>query len=173
MGRMVTDVIEENARSCDCVVLTCCDYRIWEEELRVHLARAHDARLRYDLLAVPGAIHRLVHGPEHKGLSLLEDLDLLISVHNPETVVVIPHMHCAVYHAARRFRDEEDERETLVGDIAQAQEVLLARFPRVRVQGYIAEIDLPQARLSRISRTRFSVPPPPHAGRTVGDVDGR
>lgn len=165
MGRMVTqeDIVEEHARSCEYIVLTCCDFRIWEEELRRHLAHYQAEHHSYDLIAVPGATHRLVHGPEHKRQALFEDLDLLISVHNPETVVLIPHTHCAVYHASRSFACAEEEREALTDDIAAAYDLLTARFPRIAVQGYIAQIDPQQRRMSGITRTRFSIPPAPRS----------
>ncbi len=154
------DAWEESTRSCDLVVVTCSDWRIWEEDLRQHLGWAPEGERRFDLLAFPGSVHDLVHGGEEVRTIIFGWMDKLVSYHLPETVLLIPHMHCAVYHAGHAFADDEQERQHLEKDIGAARELIVARYPRVTVLGYIAEIDRDARRLTGLSQTRFSVPPP-------------
>lgn len=152
---------ERHALSCDMVVVICCDWRIWEADLRSHLDRWRADRARYDLLTVPGGIHRLVHGPEHRSRTLLEDLDGLVAQGMPETIVMIQHTHCAVYRQERPDMDEAEEQEWLIDDIGEAWGMLDRRYPRISVQGYIAEVDVHAGRMRGLKHTRYSIPPVP------------
>lgn len=166
------DLDKKLAHACQLTVLTCIDYRLhgaWD--LRRCLEGLFGVSVKYDLLTVPGACFRLVHegpiepgdtfpdgdlcSPDIRGLTeerelepedrssvVLSDLGLAVSLHHPETIVLVQHENCGRYHGVMTFQSLTEERRVLLQDLLKAAEILRALFPRLRVLGFIARIDV-------------------------------
>gem|GEM_PF-5529099 len=92
---------------------------------------------RYDLVAIPGGLYGLVRGDTHERQVVMSYIDLLVDLHQSETIAVIPHTDCGRY-GLDRIGGKED---VLLADLAETRQELERRFPRLKVLTGIAECD--------------------------------
>lgn len=139
MGNLKTR--EAIARTCDLTVVTCIDHRLHGTG-RLHdaLTREFGSDVRYDFIALPGAIHRLVNEGTARREEFLGDLAFSIDLHDPETLVLVPHMECGVYHEQHAFSSLFEELSHLHGDFLAVCDLLRGRFPNLTVRGFVARI---------------------------------
>lgn len=126
---------------CQLSVLSCIDFRLQIKNQLFDLLRAeYGAETEFDLLTAPGSCHRLVREEDaHKEL-MLSDLAVSVSLHHPETIVLIQHTECGKYASHMTFASPEEERDTLIADAKKAAEILRERFPGTAAHIRIAHV---------------------------------
>mgnify|MGYP001559925585 CR=1 FL=1 len=161
---------DQLVHACQLTVLTCIDFRLhgaWN--LNRCLQELFGSNVSFDLLTMPGACYRLAREgqqmsvpedsclcnegvteeaalePEDRCSVVLSDLSLSISLHQPESLLLIQHENCGRYQADHEFASLADERRVLMSDLKLAAGILQERFPRLRILGYVARIDLAMA----------------------------
>ncbi|MBU1033056.1 hypothetical protein KJ937_03960 [Patescibacteria group bacterium] len=97
----------------------------------------------YDPLTLPGACHRLVRQTLTRKMIVIEDLGASVSMHSPETIVLIQHEQCGGYAADQniQFESTAHERRVLLEDIVASARILRGHFPQLTVLGFIARVD--------------------------------
>ncbi|MEK7655852.1 MAG: carbonic anhydrase [Patescibacteria group bacterium] len=139
MGQM--DTQNRIVHGCQLTVLTCMDFRLHgATNLPHYLAQRFGEHATYDLLTPPGACYSLIHDGEVERQRILDHLALSVSLHAPETILIIPHIDCGRYHAARKFLSMEDEIDQLTQDVLMSGKMLLRQFPKAEVRGFIAKV---------------------------------
>ena len=66
----------------------------------------------------------------------------MIQLHSPETIALIQHEQCGVYHNEFKFVDWQEECEILKQDLQYAKSQLKEEFPGIRVRGFVARFEL-------------------------------
>ncbi|MSR84860.1 hypothetical protein EXS71_00220 [Candidatus Uhrbacteria bacterium] len=128
-----------DADRCQATAFFCSDYRHWNGPLNISQAlRSLVGHAGFDKIAKPGAIHALVHGEEHHRRAILDDLSDLVSLHQPEWIYLIPHTDCGKYRLSFGQRDEAEQRQQLIQDLATVTTLILRYYPLVRVRSFIA-----------------------------------
>lgn len=95
---------------------------------------------RYDRLALAGGPAILAPKDDKAkllGHAALEQLTFLVKAHELKRIVLITHYGCAVY-AAQLQRKPDDCLPTQLADLRTVGEMLLRRFPNVKVDAYLA-----------------------------------
>ncbi|MBI4139139.1 hypothetical protein HY479_03245 [Candidatus Uhrbacteria bacterium] len=130
------------ARACDLTVIACSDFRhSIDAALLTRLQTVFGPHVTYDLISVPGACHRLVRqSPVHREI-MLADLDMLVDLHQPETIVIVQHEECGRYQDVLTSVDRIQEQRILSDDIQVSEQILRQRFPNLTVLGFIARMD--------------------------------
>ena len=129
-------------QSCNLTVLTCMDFRLHgAHNLPKFIEQQFGDGVTYDVLTPPGACHPLLREGESERQRILDHLSLSVSLHDPETIVVIPHMNCGKYHASHSFFDPEDEIALLAKDARHSADLIVGRFPKATVRTFIANVD--------------------------------
>ena len=131
---------DQERRRCTHLLFTCSDYRLHgSENLARYIPSILDTAGGYDVIAVPGANFGLLHGDEAEQQLIMGWLSLLVDLHASETILLVPHLNCARYHAAGTMSREEDA--TLVTDLRRTKALLRERFPRLVIVTAIARVD--------------------------------
>lgn len=116
---------------CEAVAVTCIDYRM-VEPLRERLEE-RELTARTDLVSWPGGALGLALGGESERTALLGVLDLAHRLHAPARVLLAAHQDCGWLGGSGRFGDHEEEAAYLDGALADAAELVAARFPGVAI----------------------------------------
>ncbi len=163
------DLQPDSTQNCQLIVLACTEFCLqgaWN--LARFIEREFGKAVKYDLLTVPGACHRLVREdglprllkdgfPDDRGWEgvteeyllesddrrtvALDDLGLAIDWHHPDALVLIQHNNCQRYHTTMTFESVAAECQVLAKDLKVAIQIVRERFPKLHVLGCMAHID--------------------------------
>lgn len=128
--------IQLSKARCRALVISCSDFRFISAQRQIRLDLGLDNA--YDLLARPGGVFSLVRSTSKIARkSMLEEIDLLRSLHHFRSILLMNHVTCGAYrtlaHGKREITMHRD-------DLLQAKTMLEARYQRVRVTAYLSTI---------------------------------
>lgn len=116
---------------CRALILHCMDFRLGPAIKK--FMEEHGLLGDADIVSVAGAA---------KNLDLsLGQIELSVKLHSIKTVILMNHTDCGAYGGRSAFASEEDERQAHIKDMETAKQEVLAHFPNLEVQLWLAVID--------------------------------
>ena len=130
------DAIQLSKARCRALVISCSDFRFISAQRQIRLDLGLDNA--YDLLARPGGVFSLVRSTSKIARkSMLEEIDLLRSLHHFRSILLMNHVTCGAYrHLARGKRELQMHRE----DLLNAKAMLEERYRGMSVTAYLSTI---------------------------------
>lgn len=112
--------------SCEAVVLSCIDFRFWEET--ADFVRTELGIKSFDFPSLPGAAKAI---NECTGEDISEKcISVPCDLHHVKKIVVINHQDCGAYGGSAKFNgDEEMEQKFHEDELKKAKEKILAKYP--------------------------------------------
>ena len=71
---------------------------------------------------------------------VLRQLDISVRLHNPQEVILINHTDCGAYGGSKVFGSLEEEYKFHVEELKKAKEMILAKYPSLKVKMLLAKI---------------------------------
>ena len=130
------DPIQLSKARCRALVISCSDFRFISAQRQIRLDLGLENA--YDLLARPGGVYSLVRSASKiSRKSMLEEIDLLRTLHHFQSILLMNHITCGAYRdLARGKREMQMHRE----DLLRAKAMLEELYPGVRVTAYLSTI---------------------------------
>ena len=121
---------------CRALVISCSDFRFISAQRQIRLDLGLESA--YDLVARPGGVFSLVRSTSKIARnSMLEEIDLLRSLHHFRSILLMNHVTCGAYrNLARGKREEQMHRD----DLLTAQAMLEKRYDGMTVTAYLSTI---------------------------------
>ena len=71
---------------------------------------------------------------------ILEQLEISVNLHNVQEAVLINHTDCGAYGGSKAFGSSEEEYKFHVEELKKAKEMILAKYPSLKVKMLLAKI---------------------------------
>lgn len=129
------------AHVCEASVVTCEDFRLHQRADGFNFIAEFikDLSVDCDLITRAGAVQDLLRPQPGFEQSLLRDLTVSVELHQVKTIYLINHEDCGAY-GSMRFADREAELAQHHQDLREARNLLMGKFPEVKIVLYFAEI---------------------------------
>jgi len=132
---------------CDTILITCIDYRFAYRN-QEFLNNKLDLQDNYDHISIPGSIYNLVN-PNTQEVVLNKILSTK-SFHLTKRIIIIAHKDCGGYGGSSAFGSDIAEEEYLSEDLRKAREILLKKYPILRIDLYIESLTLDGVQFKKI-----------------------
>ena len=125
------------SHTCTFLLMHCMDFRFGKKmkEFMEQNKLMGDA----DLVSVAGAAQNIVK-PETQAFALRQ-IEISKTLHEMKVVHLVNHTDCGAYGGKKAFADEKAEYDQLTGDLKQAKDIVLAKWPDLEVVLWLAHID--------------------------------
>ncbi len=121
---------------CRALVISCSDFRFISAQRQTRLDLGLEGA--YDLIARPGGVFSLVRSAsEIARASMLEEIDLLRSLHHFPSILLMNHVTCGAYRPLARGKREIAMHHE---DLLSAKSLLEQRYRRVQVSAYLSTV---------------------------------
>jgi len=127
------------SHDCKSAIIQCIDFRL-QKDLKSFLASLNllgDC----DVVSIAGAIKSLVQGTPEEQAFVLKQVDVSIKLHAIQEVYLINHTDCGAYGGRSAFESTEAERVAHLNDLQKAKELILSKYPNLKVELLLARID--------------------------------
>lgn len=124
---MKTNFNFKNIHHCEAVVLTCIDFRFWQET--VEFVEKELGIKSFDFPSLPGAAKALNESADQNDLAW-QCLDVPIKLHAAKKIVIINHADCGAYGGSEKFNgNSAQEQKFHEKELHKAREKILAKYP--------------------------------------------
>jgi hypothetical protein len=146
------NAVQLSRARCRALVISCSDFRFISAQRQARLDLGLENS--YDLIARPGGVRQVVlPTSEAARQTMLEEIDLLRSLHHFPRILLMNHMGCGMYKdISTRTNEEAIHRSHL----HQAHDILRERFPGLTVETYLSVIGPDGVEVIRLERTTGS-----------------
>ena len=116
------------------VVVSCIDYRFWPGILPILQEKCG----LFDLVATAGGAKSFVSPtkPENQ-ISLLENIETSIKLHNAKKLILTNHFDCGAYGGSENFHSREEEISFQEKELRQAKIFAQEEFPKLKIESFI------------------------------------
>lgn len=127
------------AHHCKSLLIRCIDFRL-AKSIKNYL-EANNLLGDCDVLSVAGAIKSLIspNNPGDKDF-ILGQIDISVSLHQIKEVILVNHTDCGAYGGSSKFTFKKEEREFHVKEMQAAKEIILEKYPTLKIKMVLAEI---------------------------------
>lgn len=120
------------------LVIFCIDYRFWPQALPLLKERYGD----FDLIEIAGSSKNLTSPLEEEDrITLLENIGISISLHNPEKLILTNHVDCGAYGGSKNFKSRDEEILFMKTELLKAKGLVEKRFPHLPVETELLIMD--------------------------------
>lgn len=94
-----------------------------------------------DIVSVAGAAKNIAAPQKETDLEfVLRQIDISTRLHGITTVILMNHTDCGAYGGRSAFSSDDEEKEKHASDMQKAREIILSRYPDLRVKKILARI---------------------------------
>ena len=121
------------------LILVCMDFRFQKAFRNFLVEQGLDDQ--YDLISVAGAAKVLANPTDSFEKENFEkQLSLSVNLHKISEVFLINHQDCGAY-GSELAKDSQKERETHEADLKKARQMILEKYPQLKVHLYFCTLD--------------------------------
>ncbi len=121
---------------CSSLLMHCMDFRFGQaiKDFMSQNNLMNDA----DMVAMAGSAKNLVN-PETRDFAL-KQIEISKTLHSTKTIHLMNHMDCGGYGGRQAFADEQAEYDKLTGDLKEARELIVNKWPDLEVKLWLCKI---------------------------------
>ena len=143
------NAVQLSRARCRALVISCSDFRFIsaQRQARIDLGLENS----YDLIARPGGVRQVVlPTSEAARETMLEEIDLLRSLHHFPRILLMNHVTCAMY---KDISTRANEIATHHEHLHRAHDILRERHPELTIETYLSLIGVDGVEVVRLERT--------------------
>ena len=143
------NAVQLSRARCRALVISCSDFRFISAQRQARLDLGLENS--YDLIARPGGVRQIVlPTSEAARETMLEEIDLLRSLHHFPRILLMNHMNCAMY---KDISTRANETATHHAHLRLAHDILHERYPKLTIETYLSLIGNAGVEVVRLERT--------------------
>ena len=87
----------------------------------------------FDVISLAGASKDIIDGNEEIKNNFLKHIGVSVDLHQAEKIIIFHHSDCGAYALDYKFGSVQEEKEKQFADMKKAKEVILERYPEVKI----------------------------------------
>ena len=128
------------SHTCKSLVLHCIDFRLGEPIKKFLESEQYLGDC--DIVSIAGAAKNIAApASPAEAEFVLKQIEISNRLHHIETVMLINHTDCGAYGGKAAFASAETEHDAHVSDMQKAKEIIMQKYPNLKVELALAHID--------------------------------
>jgi len=120
------------------VAVMCIDYRFWPCVLPL----LQEKYGLFDLIEIAGGAKNLVSPLEQEDqVTLLENIDISMKLHNAKQLILLNHVDCGAYGGSKIFSSKEEEIKFHENELKETKNLAQKKFPGLAVKVFLVDKD--------------------------------